>query len=232
MKKNWLFSSILTAILLLLFVLGDSSIFKIDKIAVLGNQEISAEEIQDRLASILNQDLLLLDVAEVKLELLKERRIDQVQVDRTWPNQLTIRIKEKEPVLLIDSRPVYGLTRQGEILPVDSLPKGLTLIKGIPFRALRPYTVPVLPELEQVLRLYQAFRSQGYSLSELADTVQMTKDSEFVLGLSATQTTVFLSQADYLETVSRLVEILRAEPGQPASIDLRYENLAVVSYHR
>jgi cell division protein FtsQ len=229
MKKNWIFLAVLTTLILIIFSLGSSSILEVRQILVKGNQKISAEEIQTRLSSFVGQNLLVVDEKSVSSKLRTDKRITQIEIKRKWPGTLLVQIAEKKPVLLLDNGQVWGLSQEGEILPVDSLEsQSLPVIRGIRYRNLKPYTRPLVPELKQVLELYQAIQSKNEQILGLIAEIKFTDKNEAVLTLLPQNTTVLLGFQNYEQKIARLIEMLGTAENLAAIIDLRFEGLGLV----
>ena len=229
MKKNWIFLAVLTTLILIIFSLGSSSILEVRQILVKGNQKITTEEIQTRLSSFVGQNLLVVDEKSVSSKLRTDKRITQIEIKRKWPGTLLVQITEKKPVLLLDNGQVWGLSQEGEILPVDSLESQfLPVIKGIIYRNLKPYTRTLVPELKQILELYEAIQSRNEQLLGLIAEINVSDKSEVVLTLLPQHTTVLLGRQNYQQKIARLIEMLGAEENLTATIDLRFEGLGLV----
>ena len=229
MKKNWIFLAALVTLILIIFSLGSSSILEVRQILVKGNQKITAEEIHTRLSSFIGQNLLVVDERSVSSKLRTDKRITQFEIKRKWPSTLLVQITEKKPVLLLDIGQVWGLSQEGEILPVDSLESQfLPVIQGIRYRNLKPYTRPLVPELKQVLELYEAIQSKNEQILGLISEIKFTGKNEAVLTLLPQHTTVLLGRQNYQQKIARLIEVLGTEENLAATIDLRFEGLGLV----
>ena len=221
--------AVLTALILVIFSLGSSSILEVRQILVKGNQKITAEEIQTQLSSFVGQNLLVVDEKSVSSKLRSEKRIARLEIKRKWPGSLLVQITEKKPVLLLHIGQVWGLSQEGEILPVDSLElQFLPVIKGIRYRNLELYTRPLVPELMQVLELYEAIQSRNEQLLGLIAEINVSDKSEVVLTLLPQHTTVLLGRQNYEQKIARLIEMLGAVENLTAIIDLRFEGLGLV----
>jgi cell division protein FtsQ len=229
MRKNWIFLAVLVMLILIIFSLGSSSILEVRQILVKGNQKITAEEIQTQLSSFVGQNLLVVDEKSVSSKLRSDKRIARLEIKRKWPGTLLVQITEKKPVLLLDNGQVWGLSREGEILPVDSLESQfLTVIQGIRFRNFKPYTRPLVPELKQILELYEAIQSRNEQLLGLIAEIKVGDQEEVVLRLLPQNTTVILGRQNYQQKIARLIEMLVTVENLTAIIDLRFEGLGLV----
>ena len=232
MKKSWIFLIVLVALSIAIFSLGSSSVLQVKQIVVKGNQRITAEEIQHRMQFFVGQNMLVLDEKDVRSKLWGDKRLGKVQTERAWPSTLLVEIEEKEPVLLLEAEKSWGLTETGEILPADTFSPDLPTVTGIRRRNLKAYTRPVVPELEEVLKLYRAIQAKNEQLLGLISEIKISERNRIVLTLFPQNTRVILSPENYEQNVARLIEILGAEEDLAATIDLRFENIGLVKQHQ
>lgn len=230
MNRSWLFTISLGMLFLALFCLGGFSFFQVKDFQIEGNRKITFQELYDSLKCFQGENLLMVNLDEVRLKLSKDKRISQIQVARSWPSTLRVRIAEKEPVFLIKTVNLLGLASNGEILPVDSLENNqLPLVRGIGPEKLKPYSHPLVPDIELVLELYRAAQERGRQVLGLIKEIEVSKGKELVLTLGPGNTRALLGRDNYPQKVARLLEILGSETNPVALIDLRFENLGLVS---
>ena len=227
-----MFLIVLVVLSIAIFSLGSSSVLQVKQIVVKGNQRITAEEIQHQMQFFVGQNMLVLDEKDVRSNLRGDKRVGKVQIERVWPNTLLVEIEEKEPVLLLNTGKSWGLAETGEILPADTFSLSLPTITGIRRRNLKVYTRPVVPELEEVLKLYRAIQTKNEQLLGLISEINVSGKHCIVLTLFPQNTRVILSPENYEQNVARLIEILGAEVDLAATIDLRFENTGLVKQHQ
>jgi hypothetical protein len=123
----------LILILLLLFAarwsfrtLESSGVFSVRRVTVQGNR--MSNEAQIRSLADIQPGVQLFDVTaeEVAARILQHPWIDQVEVERVWPDTLTVRVIEHRPLAMIniegEQQGLYYLDYQGEVfVPVDPL---------------------------------------------------------------------------------------------------------------
>lgn len=110
-------------LILILLIAGilfiKSSYFKVGSVIVEGNKYVSVEDVY-RIADIPEAiNIFSLNTANIKMRLLHDLRIDEVDVSRKFPGTIVIQIKERKPMAYIASN--YGfleLDRQGIVLAV------------------------------------------------------------------------------------------------------------------
>jgi cell division protein FtsQ len=229
MKKEWLFWFCLTVLGLAFLSLGSGSILKVEELVILGDRNIDCVEIQNKLAVFKGESLLNLNTNLVAENLMTDKRIAKVTIERGWPNQLKVRIEEKKPVFLLKSDKTWGLTEQGEILPVEkSHSLGAPVIQGVQRRNFKPYTKPVVPELRELFALYRSLKERSEQVLSLITEINVSRRGDLILTLVPGECQVYLGRGDYQRKIARLIEILNNEKDLISKIDLRFENLGLV----
>jgi cell division protein FtsQ len=113
------FTGLLLALFVLIvgFLLIKSSYFKVGAVVVEGNHYIPVEDVY-RIAEIPEPlNIFSLNTADIKMHLLHDLRIAEVDVSRRFPGTIVISIKERKPMAYIASG--YGfseLDQQGVVL--------------------------------------------------------------------------------------------------------------------
>jgi len=227
--KNWLFFLSVAVLALLFITLGALAAFRIQSMAVQGNQKVTPQEIYERLSNFMGENLLVVDLSEVAKDLLQDRRIAGVEVRRIWPNQLLVIVKEKEPVFLVKTSRLWGLTAEGEIVPADTLDNAqLPQVRGIKSSNWRAYTLPASPELQQILVFYRAVKSESEQMLSLISEIELSRKRDLTLTMAFGNTKVYLGHQDFEKRLNRLTEILSLGVNGNLTIDLRFENQAIV----
>ncbi|MFK4805519.1 FtsQ-type POTRA domain-containing protein [Microbacterium sp. ZW CA_36] len=100
-----------SVLLLALGTLGAaySPLFGVEKISVVGAQQVSADAVSDALAGQLGTPLPLIDESAVKAELVAFPLIETYALEARPPHELVVRIVERTPIGLIETRAGYTL---------------------------------------------------------------------------------------------------------------------------
>ena len=231
MKKILIFSLSIISLCLLMFGLASSSLFEIKEIGIAGNHLIPQERIQAQLEKFKGENLFTLDQKQVVSELRKNPLIDRVEIEKYWPGSLIVKLTEKKPVLRLSGRNL-GVTKPGEIIPIEAeFDPPLPILEGLRTGKLKPFSRPVVPGLEQALELCRIDQSAANQLWPMIRSLTVTPDDELILTLSGEPTKIYLGRKDYERKLSYLKQILTLEQESISSIDLRFENQAVVKYN-
>ncbi|MGL4563035.1 MAG: cell division protein FtsQ/DivIB [Brevinema sp.] len=133
-----------------------TNIFKIKHIDINGSVYSLDTSFKEYIRSLSNQSLLTLNIFDVRRSLLASPIIDNVIVNRDFPDKLSIEIIEKRPVaIIISENKQYVVDTSGTILPIkiDHLPK-ITVDFGIAidqYKISDTYLIQMLSALDKPL---------------------------------------------------------------------------------
>lgn len=130
-KKPLNIKAVLAAVLLLvvcsgfIYLLFFSSVFRVEKIEVLGTERIKDDEIAAVISERTNKNILLVDLEGIKEYLSKEYpRIGRINVKRKLPNTILAEIEERKPAAVLKKEGFFVLDKEGiafEKTPDNSL---------------------------------------------------------------------------------------------------------------
>ncbi len=105
------------AVLIAFFLFINSSYFTVGTVFVEGNKYVTVEEVL-KIAGVPERvNIFRLRAPEIKDRLLNDLRVAEVEVARSFPASITIRIKERQPLAFVTSQ--YGfveIDRQGIVM--------------------------------------------------------------------------------------------------------------------
>jgi cell division protein FtsQ len=188
--------------------LSRSSFFQITAIKIEGCRWVAKEELLELSGVDIHSNLLALDLEAVKARILEHGWIEQVRVDRHWPNELVITIRERSPVALINlADGLHYLDRQGTIFAgvQASADLDFPVITGL---ADRP-EAEIKGTVEEALR-FIGISSRGnpalpkQNISEL----HVGANGEFTLFLVDRPFPIHLGRGEMLTKYSRLAKVL------------------------
>lgn len=102
--------------------LHTSSSFDIEKIDIQGLNRLKKEEVRDLLSLELPQNIFNMNLKEARERIETHPRIKEALIHRRPPERIIIRVREREPLALIN--------REGDFLGIDS--------SGVPFPLMEP----------------------------------------------------------------------------------------------
>ena len=131
----------------------------------------------------------------------------------------------KRPIVLVCLPEVYGLSEQGDILPLSSCDKmsDLPLISGIHLKNVRPFYPVSSPKLLEALEICRLIRKRFPDLSDAISQIDFKPDEAPVLYFRNSDVTVIVGRGNYKEKLSRLALVLDRLDRLPAhELDLRF----------
>lgn len=117
-----------------LWALYGSSWLRADRVSVSGTRVLTETQVRETAAVPLGDPLISVDLDAIESRLLKKLpRIDSVEVIRSWPHEIGLKVSERTPVLIVEAA-----DNSGKYVEVDA--------KGVRFATVSraPEGVPVL----------------------------------------------------------------------------------------
>lgn len=215
--------------------LKNSDSFKIRKIEIHGNELVSEKKIMSETQLDPEKRIWEIDLGLVDSTIRNNPLIERVQLERSFPNVLKIRIYEKYPIALINYKNrFYCIDREGLVLPskpgrLYDLPVISGRYKGIVQVGHRIHDPAIQKGLTFIETLIQE-RAQLYT--ELSEIV-IQEDQNLLLYTRQGGVPVRLGEGGYRWKIRYLEAIIhflvqKSEINRVRYIDLRYENQIVV----
>ncbi|WNI15120.1 cell division protein FtsQ/DivIB [Actinacidiphila sp. ITFR-21] len=189
-----------------------SSWFRAERVAVTGTGELTTDQVERAAAVPLGGPLVSVDTDAVRHRLLTALpRIDRVEVARSWPHTVTVKVTERTPSAVLHSgRRFTEVDRDGvRFATVDRAPAGVPLVQLTPVQSasLRHFgttrllrsAITVSADLPAALRgQATAIRVRSYD----GITVELTRGRDVVWG----------SAVDGVQKAAVLTALMKAEP--------------------
>ncbi|MBN1761386.1 MAG: FtsQ-type POTRA domain-containing protein [Chitinispirillaceae bacterium] len=210
-----------------------SSLFSIKKITVTGNERITAASIieQSNIAGI--RKLYQLKPDSIVAVLSADPWIGRVRCLKRWWGEVVIEVKERKPVALVHSGVMRLADEQGVLLPVEpGKSYDLPLLTSVPVVKDRGGRLRCDSALfEQACRFITTVRREDDELMNGISQIDMGVADAACCRFAAYDAVVTIGCATgtrQLQNLRRLLEVLGNRSGEPAVIDMRYQNLAFV----
>ncbi|MDD6920483.1 MAG: FtsQ-type POTRA domain-containing protein [Eubacteriales bacterium] len=132
-KKNFFLRAFLFILfLIVIFFVMKLSFFNVVKTSVTGNTLVKSEEVL-KLADIKkNTNIFFCKKGDIEDRVLKNPFIEEVDIDRSLPNELIINVKERKPAFLVGYGTRYiTLDDKKIVLELKEAREKITLIKGV-----------------------------------------------------------------------------------------------------
>ena len=121
-----IFIIIIFFLLSLILYLSDSFVYPIEEIEITStNSNHNTEKINEIVASIKGQDLLSLDLSDIKRSIRSDDWIRDVEIKKSFPDTLEIIIIPQQPFAIYNSK---IMMMDGTVIDAPSLPLGLPII--------------------------------------------------------------------------------------------------------
>ena len=203
--------------------------FELEAIQVEGNQKLSYSDVLSLCPVKLGENLFSINTERIKKKILSEPKIEYVQIKRSPPHKIIIRLSEKKPALLINLENIYGLTRQGEIIPLDEN-FNLPMVSGVELKKTKPYQKLKDQKVNLALSLYGLLVKIDKDILNLVSEINLKREDNVILYLIPKGTKISLGYGDFKRKLVRLSLILKQEIelDKVEYIDLRFKEQAVV----
>jgi len=205
-------------------------------IEIRGSGIIQENEYQESLSPLLDVSLDEIDIREIGLLLESHPFVHAARVSKKFPASLHIDIVERDPIALLNLKPILYIDSEGVILPElgNVGDKIIPVLSGFnSARELYPMghqtlSISVLESvtvIDQIIKLYPGLYN---NLSE----VTLNSDDEFVLILADYPTKVILGRDNILEKIQILNLFAQALPVNRgldfySLLDLRYNRQVI-----
>ena len=228
--KDLCIAFLLTLSLMGLFIfVTNSPLFELKALRVEGNQKVSYADILNLCPFKLGQNLLKIDTEKTREKIVSDPRIAYVRVERRLPQKVVIRLEEKQPVLLINLENMYGLTPQGEIIPLEG-DFNLPVVNGIETKKTKPYQKLKSRKVGLALSLRNSLYRIDPNILNLISEMSLKEKENVIFYLVPKGAKVLLGWGDFERKLIRFSLILRGETEfeKIECIDLRFKGQAIV----
>jgi cell division protein FtsQ len=179
----------------------------IDNIEIIGNQRFSRTQLLDMAHLDTRTNLLALRPSLVEQTLLTHPWIAKAEVERRWPNRLTLRLTERLPLALVQLEELYYIDRSGSLFkpssPLD--PHDFPVITGLNREHFPLGPHPASHLLNQTIE-FLAILQEAPPPLEIKYIAEIHVDPEqgFTLYLSRFKTALDFGFADLPEKIKKL----------------------------
>lgn len=194
--------------------ISDITRFPVNTVKIAANfQRITRQQIEDVLSSFQSKSYFTLSPSRLRKDLLKLDWADKVEVNKIWPDLLTIKLVEKEPIAYWNDS---LMTTDGRIFNIHSDQQNLEL--------------PILngPQIQkdEVLQIYQKLSKLLFNYSLQIAFLKLYENQSWDLSLT-NGVTIHLGKQGIEKRLERFCKAYRGvfndKSDLIASVDLRYE---------
>ncbi|RKZ32587.1 hypothetical protein DRQ33_05620 [bacterium] len=214
------------------WILG-SSYFVLRRIEFFGMDTISEQEIVNRLPFRTGDNLLWISTQDAENLLLTNKKIESVEIEKHFPDAISINIVEKKPYYLLNCGEIWGITQNCEAIPIKDFRKlpSLPIVNIEDEYIPKPYYVIHNPAvIRSVNFLNTLSRYRPDFLDNISEIYSPQKD-QFEIVMAKTGLTVIMREnPQVLNELDIILNNIGEQIDKAVEIDLRFPNQGIVRY--
>ena len=204
------------AVMSFLFIFGydlltQSGYFKATQLNVTGINRLSGREVIQQAGLSDGINIFSVNLTMARKMLLAHPWIAEAEISREIPSGISVRIREHEPLAIIDMNRKFLLSRQGEIFkewkandPVD-----LPIIAGLEFSDLNVGEMPTSQPFKAVMSILKlGQKDDSVVANKQIRKIEIDKDIGLTIRINDSIGTIKLGYDDYPNKYKRLQEVL------------------------
>lgn len=200
-----------------------SPIFNIRKIEILGNKQITKEELTSLSKIQLDDNIFKVQNIKVANNIKQNAYISEVEVHRILPSTVQIKVIEREPSYMLEYGNGYVyVSNQGYMLEISSIKKELPVLIGTStskedYKAGNRLNEEDLIKLGMVIKIIDSAKTNG--ISNLITKIDINNSNNYTLHLESERKVAYLGDCSNIETrMLFLVGILEKEKDHAGEI--------------
>jgi len=212
-------------------------ITKIKSIQFAGAHLLPAEEYERSLQPLLGVPLDEIDLNDVRMLMEAHPFVKAARVSRHYPYTLRVEIRERQPIAMLNLKPILFVDSEGVILPDMGLSDNLLLPCLSGFNPTPELYPPghetVSQKVQESVRLMNQIMAVAPALYNNLSEILLNNQDEYVFVLSEYPTRIVIGRENIWEKIKLLNAFENAIGGprnlsQYRYLDLRYKNQIVV----
>ena len=239
--KRRIFLGIVIGIIALIgiyFGLCHMPVFNIENIYVEGNSRIPTETILELSRTNKGDNLLAVWKLKVKNRIKENSYIDEVNVEKRLPNELVIKIKEKEINYSISYENGYAyIDKQGYLIDFNTnILEGAIVLSGEEtkeeeIKENKRLNTNDLKKLNTVIKILEA--AENANIKALISGINIKNNNDYIIEFASENKTAYLGRADNLATqMGIIVAILEKEKNSSGKIFVNMNLSTEEAYYR
>ncbi|MEU7032380.1 FtsQ-type POTRA domain-containing protein [Streptomyces sp. NPDC046237] len=194
------------------WALYGSAWLRVERVTTSGTRILTPREVEAAAAVPIGSPLVSVDIDAIEARLLRELpRIDRVEIVRSWPDEIGLKVTERKPVLVVE--------KGGKFTEVDSAGTRFATVdkapSGVPELVLKAASAPSLRRFDEDRLLLEAVRVTGELPEKIARNtrvVEVTSYDSITLELSGGRTVFWGSGEDGAVKARVLTALMKATP--------------------
>lgn len=190
--------------------LAGADFFLVTEINIAGSKKISKEQVVVLSGLDNNTNLLAVDLGQVRDSLKKNGWIDEVEIEKKWPNRLEITLTDKVPVALINTGgDLYYVDRNGKIInevtPLEDMDYPVISVADLVLEG----EIAENPAIKEALAFLRCAEQGNSNLpKQNISELHLTAGAELVLFLAENPFPIYLGHGEMKKKYSRLGNVL------------------------
>ena len=212
-----------TILLLVMIGIGvflcTSSIFKVQKVNITGNEQVMLEELKvdDRIGN----NIFLISKRKIERDLKKNPYIKTVTTQKILPNKLEIKVEERQKSFMIQVENGFlYLDNQGYILEESSINIQKPIILGYSTQELEPgkrLEEKDLEKLEDVIKIIE--KCKKIEIYDIITTINISDENEYIIYIESMRKLIYIGDSSNLANkMLHIKNILEQETGKEGKI--------------
>lgn len=192
-------------------VLTQCNYFKTETIAIAGGQRLTPDQILKTADIEKGVNLVSLNLKTIREKLLAHPWIAEADIRRTFPKTIDIRIREQEPVAVIDFGKQFLVNRSGLIFKEAAVSEttGLPVLTGIAYADWKTSETPETQVFTSVLEILKIGSVPDEVLpNRLIKNIRIDREIGLTLETETPVRSIQLGYGDYRKKYRRLEKIL------------------------
>ncbi len=214
-----------------------SDLFRVDDVVVQGSSRLEKQQVIALSDIEMGVNTFNLDLGLIGRKIEENPWVDDARVQRIFPRQVMIHIKERQPVAIVNLGYLYYLDDQGEIFKVLDAADNLDypVVTGFDYAKAQTHNAEYAQQLREVVGLLSDLSQRElFSLDQISE-VHFEADGGLSLYTLEGGVKIKLGSADYERKLDRLERIYaELQPKLPLLdyIDLNVEEKVIVRIER
>ncbi len=209
-----------------------SESFAIHEVEFKGMSRVDTSEIEELLADLLGQNILLVSLEAYEDRIKMHPRVERVSMTRVLPDKVACTVKEREPVALIFTDQFPEVDRHGMVMADDEYTAilDLPIITGLAKNAIEVGKINNDKRLRGALRALALCKSLGGDFVEDISELRVSSSGVNIRSLER-NCVLLLGEADYANRLKKyflLKETLAEKESDVGIIDLRFDDQVVL----
>jgi len=212
--------------------LTTSDSFVIDVVEFKGMSRVESSEIENMLADLKGQNILLAALESYEERIEMHPRVEHVSLKRVLPDKVSCTVEEREPVALIFADGFLEVDRHGMVMADDDYSDilDLPIITGLSRKSVEVGKINSDSRLRNALSALRFYKSLGGDFAEDISELRVSSNGVSIRSLEK-DCVLLLGDGDYANRLKKyflLKDTLAEQEASARFIDLRFDDQVVL----